>query len=94
MSEPPKPAGKPSVPAERNPVGRASVPADAEPKQSNPTDPARGFRAARRRLPHWTLEGATYFLTWRLHPGQAPMSPGERTMVWMRYAGLTLSGTR
>lgn len=43
--------------------------------------PHGGFLARRRRLPHWTLDGATYFLTWRLGAGQQPMSPGERSAV-------------
>jgi len=35
----------------------------------------------RRRLPHWRLEGSTYFVTWRLHPNQRPLSPEERDVV-------------
>jgi REP element-mobilizing transposase RayT len=39
------------------------------------------FRIYRRRLPHWRAEGATYFVTWRLSPGQAPLAPEERDLV-------------
>ena len=35
----------------------------------------------RRRLPHWRLTGATYFVTWRLQRGQADLTPAERTLV-------------
>jgi putative transposase len=35
----------------------------------------------RRRLPHWRMEGAVYFVTWRLHSSQAPLNHGERTLV-------------
>ena len=35
----------------------------------------------RRRLPHWRLPGATYFVTWRLAEGQRPLMPEERTVV-------------
>jgi putative transposase len=33
----------------------------------------------RRRLPHWRLEGSVYFVTWRLVPAQANLTPGERS---------------
>lgn len=39
------------------------------------------FRTYRRRLPHWRLEGATYFVTWRLHRVQRPLDPEERDHV-------------
>ena len=32
-------------------------------------------------LPHWRLEGASYFVTWRLMPGQPAMSTEERSIV-------------
>ena len=35
----------------------------------------------RRRLPHWRLDGSTYFVTWRLHPNQRPLLPDERDVV-------------
>jgi REP element-mobilizing transposase RayT len=35
----------------------------------------------KRRLPHWRLCGAVYFVTWRLFPGQAELQPGERDLV-------------
>ena len=38
-------------------------------------------RSYRRRLPHWRREGATYFVTWRLHRSQRDLSPEERTIV-------------
>ncbi len=28
------------------------------------------------------MSGATYFVTWRLHPGQADLTPDERTVVF------------
>ena len=36
----------------------------------------------RRRLPHWRNTGATYFVTWRLHRTQPPLSSIERTAVF------------
>ncbi len=35
----------------------------------------------RRRLPHWRLNGATYFVTWRIHPEQDILKPAERATV-------------
>ena len=35
----------------------------------------------RRRLPHWRMDGATYFVTWRLHGGQIDLAPQERSLV-------------
>jgi putative transposase len=35
----------------------------------------------RRNLPHWRIEGATYFITWRLNSNQPPLLPEERTFV-------------
>jgi len=43
--------------------------------------PESDFRAYRRRLPHWRLGGATYFVTWRLQPGLSPLGPAERDVV-------------
>jgi putative transposase len=42
---------------------------------------SREFRAYRRRLPHWRLEGATYHVTWSLYSKQPPLTPDERTIV-------------
>jgi REP element-mobilizing transposase RayT len=39
------------------------------------------LRVYRRRLPHWRLNGATYFVTWRLHRSQADLTHRERTTV-------------
>jgi hypothetical protein len=39
------------------------------------------FFVYRRRLPHWRLNGATYFVTWRLQRSQHALSPAERSMV-------------
>ena len=39
------------------------------------------FHGYRRNLPHWRLENAVYFVTWRLHRGQRDLSPEERTVV-------------
>jgi len=55
---------------DRRQVGQASVPA-----------PEGQLKITRRRLPHWRLEGATYFVTWRLHHNQAPLNPEERSLV-------------
>ena len=35
----------------------------------------------RRDLPHWQLDGATYFITWRMHASQRELSPTERDLV-------------
>ncbi len=35
----------------------------------------------KRRLPHWRLSGAIYFVTWRLHPTQSELKPDERGIV-------------
>ena len=35
----------------------------------------------RRHLPHWRSENAVYFVTWRLHRDQAPLSAVERSSV-------------
>ena len=34
-----------------------------------------------RHLPHWRLEYAIYFVTWRLHPTNALLEPDERALV-------------
>lgn len=39
------------------------------------------LRIYRRRLPHWRIEGATYFVTWRLHRGRCRLHPSERDLV-------------
>lgn len=39
------------------------------------------IRVYRCRLPHWRLEGATYFVTWRLHRRQAGLCMEERLLV-------------
>ena len=39
------------------------------------------FHAYRRDLPHWRLEGARYFVTWRLDPSQHELNPQERSLV-------------
>ena len=35
----------------------------------------------RRRMPHWRLSGSVYFVTWRLAPSQAELSPEERDVI-------------
>ncbi len=35
----------------------------------------------RRRLPHWRKHGATYFVTWCMHPFQADLEAQERELV-------------
>lgn len=37
----------------------------------------------KRRLPHWRLEGAVYFVTWRLQPSQYELKPEERSIINM-----------
>lgn len=39
------------------------------------------FLPRRRRVPHSEYPGGTVFLTWRLHPGQPPLTPEERDLV-------------
>ena len=34
-----------------------------------------------RRLPHWRLEGSTYFVTWRLHRNQILLTPEEKDLI-------------
>ena len=41
----------------------------------------RGFRLYRRNLPHLRMEGATYFVTWRLRKEQPELNPKERTAI-------------
>ena len=35
----------------------------------------------RRNLPHWRLDGAVYFVTWRLYPGRDVLCEDERTKI-------------
>jgi putative transposase len=35
----------------------------------------------RRRLPHWRVQGAVYFVTWRVAKNQPPLHPEEKTLV-------------
>ncbi len=65
-------------------VAQASVPvpdADAPAGTPEPTTPQERFSQYRRNLPHWRLEGATYFVTWRLHKNQRALQPDERDAV-------------
>ena len=39
------------------------------------------FLEYRRRLPHWRLDGATYFVTWRLSRRQWNLLPAERSVI-------------
>ncbi len=39
------------------------------------------FRIYRRKLPHWRLEGGTYFVTWRIARSRSDLDPTERTVV-------------
>ena len=57
-------------------VEQASPPAD---RTNNII--AERFGVYRRKLPHWRLEGGTYFLTWRLHRNQTELKPEERSLV-------------
>jgi REP element-mobilizing transposase RayT len=40
-----------------------------------------GFHSYRRKLPHWRLPGATYFVTWRIARNQPDLKAAERTTV-------------
>ena len=62
--------GQASAPAD-SPVGQASLLASYEEK----------LQIYRRKLPHWRLSGAVYFVTWRLHGSQPEITPDERTVV-------------
>jgi putative transposase len=35
----------------------------------------------RRNLSHWRMDGAVYFVTWRMSPGRPGLQANERTMV-------------
>jgi REP element-mobilizing transposase RayT len=35
----------------------------------------------RRKLPHWRLEGSTYFVTWRVARDRSNLEPAERELV-------------
>lgn len=39
------------------------------------------LRIYRRRLPHWRLQGATYFVTWRVRADTEGLNPEERSCV-------------
>jgi putative transposase len=34
-----------------------------------------------RKLPHWRMDGSTYFVTWRLAISQPPLGHDEKTLV-------------
>ena len=55
-------------------VGQASLPAV-------PMQPNLSITTYRRRLPHWRMTGATYFVTWRLHKDLPELRPEERDAV-------------
>ncbi len=40
-----------------------------------------GLSVYRRNLPHWRMEGAVYFLTWRLNQKQSELVPAERDLI-------------
>ena len=46
-----------------------------------------GLVKYRRKMPHWRLSGSVYFVTWRLAPSQAELSPEERGVIMaaLRY---------
>ncbi|HEY3319811.1 MAG TPA: PfkB family carbohydrate kinase [Planctomycetota bacterium] len=68
-------------------VAPASVPAGTQERGVAPAsvpavpDAPEPFRKYWRRLPHWRLEGAYYFVNWRLRSDQAELSPHERSLV-------------
>lgn len=39
----------------------------------------------RRRLPHWRLDRSVYFVTWRLAPNQAVLTPDERSELMSAF---------
>ena len=39
------------------------------------------FLIYKRKLPHWRMDGATYFLTWRLNKRQEELRPEERQLI-------------
>ena len=39
------------------------------------------FYTYRRRLPHWRLKGAAYFVTWRRNRSQLDLTPAERSTI-------------
>jgi putative transposase len=39
------------------------------------------FTTYRRKLPHWQMTGAVYFVTWRFAKDQPALHPQERTLV-------------
>src|SRR4051794_12163427 len=39
------------------------------------------WREYRRNLPHMRVQGATYFVTWCIHPSQPELSPAERDLI-------------
>ena len=67
-----------------NLVGRASVPATVNKNvalQNPMTEPGDNIEIYRRRLPHWRMSGAVYFITWRLFPTQPELMHDERSVV-------------
>lgn len=44
--------------------------------------PSWSFRSYRRCLPHWRMESACYFVTWRLRQEQPELQPAERGLVF------------
>ncbi len=67
-------------------VGREPGP---PPLGRSDTEPLTTYR---RRLPHWRIDGATYFVTWRLRAGLADLAPQERSLI--RDAVLHFDGDR
>jgi NAD+ synthetase len=60
----------------------ASAPAGMVPASAPASaDPPKPFRQYRRCLPHWRLEGAYYFVSWRLATNEPELSPDERSFV-------------
>lgn len=75
--------------ASHDKAGQASVPAKSAQQASSYSNLDPRFfgpyltdaELYRRRLPHLRLDGATYFITWRLLPGKADLSAPERTII-------------
>jgi len=57
--------------------GRVGPPAEPDIEEFQ-IEPSPSYR---RHLPHLRMEGATYFVTWRLHRTQSELSPDERDFI-------------
>jgi putative transposase len=72
-----------SRPPQRNAKGKAG----GTPAATGSGYMTEGLVKYRRKMPHWRLSGSVYFVTWRLAPSQAELSPEERGLIMtaLRY---------